>query len=142
MRVGFPKFLNNTFPMVTNELLESKVFVEDWSELVADAFKLTWTCLRYIQPRIVLSCQCCSEAVNEKWGPLGDLRAEELSSSEAGARQELVKTVDVDGRSRSSDKFKQAATLVGTQRLTIMIVVVSSMDWIWTTRKLNEGQLA
>ena len=87
----------DTFPMVTNELLESKVFVEDWSELVADAFELTWTCLRYIQPQIVLSCQCCSKAVNEKWGPLRDLRAEELSSSEAGARQELVKTVDVDG---------------------------------------------
>lgn len=73
------------FPMVSNKLLESKVFVEDWSELVADAFKLTWMCLQYIQLQIVLSCQCCSKAMNEKWGPLGDLRAAELSSSEAGA---------------------------------------------------------
>ena len=50
------------FPMVMNELLESKVFMEDWSDLVVDVFKLTWMCLQYIQLQIVLLCQCCSKA--------------------------------------------------------------------------------
>ncbi|GLA33104.1 hypothetical protein AnigIFM63326_002383 [Aspergillus niger] len=87
----------DTFPMVTDILLESKRFAEDLSELVTDSFELTWTCLRYIQPQIVISCQCSSKARNEKWGSSGGLRAEELSSSEAGARQELVKMMNVDG---------------------------------------------
>ncbi|KAL4935381.1 hypothetical protein BDV06DRAFT_217470 [Aspergillus oleicola] len=60
------------FPMVTDKLLKSKGFAEDASELAADSFELTLTCLRYIQPQ-------------------------ELASSEAGAQLELVKTVDVDG---------------------------------------------
>lgn len=87
----------DTFPMVTDELLASKKFVEDWSELVADSFELTWTCLRYIRPRILISCQCCSKPVNEKWGLFGDIRATHLCSSEAAARQEQVKSVDVYG---------------------------------------------
>ncbi|BCS00252.1 uncharacterized protein AKAW2_50593A [Aspergillus luchuensis] len=87
----------DTFPMVTDKLLGSKRFAEDLAELVTDSFELTWTCLRYIHPQIVISCQCSSKVRNDKWGSSGDLRAEELSSSEAGARQELVKMMDVDG---------------------------------------------
>ncbi|KAL4948762.1 hypothetical protein BDW69DRAFT_198625 [Aspergillus filifer] len=75
----------DTFPMVTNEMRMSK------------QYGLTLTCLRYIQPEILISCQCCSKVTNDKWGFFGDHRAEELSSSKAGARQELVKTVDIDG---------------------------------------------
>lgn len=87
----------DTFPMITDELLASKQFLEDWSELVADSFKLTWTCLRCIRPRILISCQCCSKPVDKTWGLFGDIRAMELCSSEAAARQELVKSVDVHG---------------------------------------------
>ena len=83
--------------MITDELLESKRFAEDLSELVTDSFELTWTCLRYIQPQIIISCQCSSKARNEKWRSSGGLRAEELSSSEADTRQKLVKMMDVDG---------------------------------------------
>lgn len=36
----------DTFPMVTDELLESKVSAEDWSELVADSFELTLSTLQ------------------------------------------------------------------------------------------------
>ena len=85
------------FPMVTDELLETKKFADDWSELVEDSFELTWTCLRYIRPQILISCQCCSKAINEKWGSFGDIRARELCSLEAGARQELVKAMDIYG---------------------------------------------
>jgi hypothetical protein len=87
----------DTFPMVTNKLLESKVFSDDRFDLVADSFELTLTCLRSIQPQILVSCQCCSKAEDETWGPFGDIRAAELCSSEAGARQELVKTVEIYG---------------------------------------------
>jgi hypothetical protein len=87
----------DTFPMVTDELLESKVLLDDWFELVADSFELTLTCLRFIRPRILVSCQCCSKAINKKWGSFGDIRAAQLCSSEAGARQELVKTVEIYG---------------------------------------------
>ncbi|KAL4924634.1 uncharacterized protein BDV17DRAFT_284571 [Aspergillus undulatus] len=83
------------FPMVTVELLKTKR--EDWFELVADSFEVTLTCLRYIRPEILISCQCSSKTVNQIWQSFENLKAEELSSSEAGARQELVKTVDVDG---------------------------------------------
>ncbi|KAK5790556.1 hypothetical protein VI817_007843 [Penicillium citrinum] len=87
----------DTFPMVTDGLSESKKFAEDWSELVADSFELTLTCLRYIRPQILISCQCCSKAINKRWGSFGDVRATELCSSEAGARQELVKKVNIYG---------------------------------------------
>ncbi|PYH50341.1 uncharacterized protein BO96DRAFT_491635 [Aspergillus niger CBS 101883] len=87
----------DTFPMVTDKLLESKRFAENLSELVTDSFELTWTCLQYIQPQIVISCQGSSKARNKKWGSSGGLRTEEMSSSEASTQQELVKIMDVDG---------------------------------------------
>ncbi|RDH26790.1 hypothetical protein BDQ94DRAFT_164198 [Aspergillus welwitschiae] len=102
----------DTFQMVSDELLESKRSAEDRSELVTDSLEHRWTCLRYIPLQIVISCQCSSKARNEKWESSGGLRAEELSSSEAGARQELVKMMDVDGHQMMEGVLKKLFTKV------------------------------
>ncbi|RAL17769.1 uncharacterized protein BO97DRAFT_419996 [Aspergillus homomorphus CBS 101889] len=83
----------DTYPMITDGSLVSR----GSAELVADSFERTLKCLQYIHPQILILCQCCSKAGDEKWGSFSHPKAEELCSSEACARQEQVKTVDVYG---------------------------------------------
>ncbi|KAL4791406.1 hypothetical protein BDV19DRAFT_401410 [Aspergillus venezuelensis] len=102
----------DTFPMVPDKLLDSKMFMDNWFELVADSLELTRTCLRHIQPQILISCQCCSKPGNKRWGRLGDFRATELSSSEAGAPQELVKTDVIQHNKKMKEILEKLLTRV------------------------------
>ena len=85
----------DTFPMVTEKLLQSKKLTGAHVELVQDSFRLTLTCLRYIKPQVLVSCQCCSKAGNETWGVVASKKADELCSSGSAARDGLVKVVDI-----------------------------------------------
>ncbi|KAL2782607.1 hypothetical protein BJX66DRAFT_345686 [Aspergillus keveii] len=85
----------DTFPMVTDKLLEIKRLQGAHVELVQDSFRLTLACLRHIRPQVLVSCQCCSKAGNETWGAVLNKKADELCSSVAAAQDGLVKLVEI-----------------------------------------------
>ncbi|KAL4781041.1 hypothetical protein BJX76DRAFT_363898 [Aspergillus varians] len=88
--------LLNMLPMVTNELLKS-VEQKDRPELVQDTFTLAIESLRYIQPRLLISCQCSAKSDNEQWSVVDNDLGQGLCSSVAGAQLQHVHTVDIGG---------------------------------------------
>lgn len=84
----------DTFPMVTNDLLES-VDQKDRQELVRDCFTLALECLRYVRPRLLISCQCSAKTDYEQWGVFNDELGHNLCSSVPRAQLQRVQTVDI-----------------------------------------------
>lgn len=84
------------FPMVRDNLLE-RTEAADRVALVQESFALTVECLRRIQPRVLISCQCCTQPLNDRWGFFDNTMAQQLCSSVAGAQSGQVRRVDVDG---------------------------------------------
>jgi hypothetical protein len=84
------------FPMVRDDLLE-RTDVADRVALVQESFALTVECLRRVQPRVLISCQCCTQPLNARWGFFDDAMAQQLCSSVAGAQSGQVRVVDVEG---------------------------------------------
>jgi hypothetical protein len=84
------------FPMVQDDLLK---WVEDADRfvLVQESFALTVECLRRIQPRVLISCQCSTHPQNTRWRFFEDAMAQQLCSSVAAAQSGLVREVDVGG---------------------------------------------
>lgn len=80
--------------MVTNDLLES-VDQKDRQELVRDSFMLALECLRYVRPRLLISCQCSAKTDYEQWGVFNDELGHNLCSSVQGAQLQRVQTVDI-----------------------------------------------
>ncbi|KAB8213194.1 hypothetical protein BDV33DRAFT_185227 [Aspergillus novoparasiticus] len=84
------------FPMVRDDLLE-RTDVADRVALVQESFALTVECLRRVQPRVLISCQCCTQPLNARWGFFDNAMAQQLCSSVAGAQSGQVRGVDVGG---------------------------------------------
>lgn len=83
--------------MLRNSLLERVLHEgpEKLHELARESFALTKASLALIQPRLLISCQCCTKSGHEKWDLLDDVLVRELCSSVVGAESGQVREVKV-----------------------------------------------
>lgn len=86
----------DTFPMLWEDVLE-RMGPAKQEKLVRESFALTRASLELIRPRVLISCQCCTNPRNERWGFFSDVLARQLCSSVEWAKSGKVQGVDVSG---------------------------------------------
>lgn len=91
----------DTFPMLQDDLRDdtlSQMGPAKRDELARESFALTRASLALIQPRVLVSCQCCTRPENDRWGFFNnDELAEQLCSSGVRARSRQVRELDLSG---------------------------------------------
>ncbi|RMZ46294.1 hypothetical protein AFCA_012216 [Aspergillus flavus] len=91
----------DTFPMLRDKLRDDtlrQMGPARRDELARESFALTRASLALIQPRVLVSCQCCTRPGNDRWGFFNnDELAEQLCSSGVRARSRQVRELDLSG---------------------------------------------
>ncbi|KAE8367493.1 hypothetical protein BDV27DRAFT_123778 [Aspergillus caelatus] len=91
----------DTFPMLQDSLRDDileRMGPAGRDELARESFALTRATLELIQPRVMISCQCCTKPNNKRWEFFnGDNLAQQLCSSVLRARDRRVRELDVNG---------------------------------------------
>ncbi|KAE8132745.1 hypothetical protein BDV38DRAFT_260380 [Aspergillus pseudotamarii] len=91
----------DTFPMLRDNLRDDileQMGPARRDELARESFALTRATLELIQPRVMISCQCCTKPNNERWEFFNaDNLAQQLCSSVLRARERRVRELDVNG---------------------------------------------
>ncbi|KAK6824296.1 hypothetical protein RU639_005032 [Aspergillus parasiticus] len=91
----------DTFPMLRDDLRDdtlSQMGPARRDELARESFALTRASLALIQPRVLVSCQCCTRPGNDRWGFFNnDELAEQLCSSVARAQSRQVRELHLSG---------------------------------------------
>ena len=88
------------FPMLRDDLRDDvlkRMGPAKLEELARESFALTRASLELIRPRVLISCQCCTNPRNERWGFFCDVLARQLCSSVEWAKSGQVQRVDVSG---------------------------------------------
>ena len=91
----------DTFPMLQDDLRDDileRMGPAGRDELARESFALTRATLELVQPRVLISCQCCTRPTNKRWEFFEeDNLAQQLCSSVARARARRVRELDVNG---------------------------------------------
>lgn len=82
------------FSMATDVFMDD-LGKKDQAQFVDEAFNLTFQFLQYIQPQVLISCQCSTQPQNDRWGFYDHVVARSLCSSVQGARAQRVHAVNI-----------------------------------------------